>query len=141
VVVTFDTNIWISALVFRRGNPYTLLEMALEGFVEVAISDPILTETRRVLRDKFHLPNNDIDESISIVLSCARRVDPSRTIDAVPNDDADNRILECAVESASVCIVTGDADLLRLKAFEGIRIVRPSDLLGELRTGAEPNPL
>jgi len=38
-------------------------------------------------------------------------------------NDADNRILECAVAGRADLIVTGDRDLLELKQFEGTRIV------------------
>jgi hypothetical protein len=38
-------------------------------------------------------------------------------------DPADNRILECALESRAACIVTGDRHLLELGQFEGISIL------------------
>jgi predicted nucleic acid-binding protein len=45
VLVTFDSNVWISGLVFRNGNPYALVALATEGVLEVAISDFIVAET------------------------------------------------------------------------------------------------
>ena len=51
--VTVDSNIYISALRFG-GKPLTILELALDGDIEISISDAILQETLRVLRDKFH---------------------------------------------------------------------------------------
>ena len=38
-------------------------------------------------------------------------------------------MLECAVAAGSGYIVTGDAALLRIAAFEGIRIVRVADFM------------
>jgi predicted nucleic acid-binding protein len=46
----------------------------------------------------------------------------------VCRDEADNRVLECALDGGGDSIVTGDNDLLDLKAFKGIRIVRINDL-------------
>ena len=59
--VTADSNIYISAIVFGR-KPLTLLDMALERQVELAISDALLSETLRILRDKFHRTPEQLEE-------------------------------------------------------------------------------
>ena len=46
--VTLDTNIYGSALHFS-GKPMKLLQMGLEGELDIALSQPILDETLRVL--------------------------------------------------------------------------------------------
>lgn len=129
MTITVDTNVWISALTYSRGKARELLELASDGQISVAISDAIVEETLRVLRDKFHAPPEDLEDSESVIAGCTHRVTPQRVIDAVPGDPDDNRILECAVASGSECIVTGDKDLLRLGQFEGIQIVRLADFL------------
>ena len=45
----------------------------------------------------------------------------------VIEDEADNRILECAVTGRADLIVSGDRHLSRLKSFHGIEIIRPVD--------------
>ena len=50
--VTLDTNELISAFNFR-GKALELIHRAINGEIEIAISEPILIETMRVLRDKF----------------------------------------------------------------------------------------
>jgi predicted nucleic acid-binding protein len=49
---TADSNIWISASSFR-GKPRRLIEMADTGEIRLDISEAILEEVLRVLRDKF----------------------------------------------------------------------------------------
>ena len=49
---TADSNIYISALHFG-GPPDRLLDLARTGVIELTISDDILAEVTRVLRDKF----------------------------------------------------------------------------------------
>ena len=44
------------------------------------------------------------------------------------------RILECAVTAATDLLVTGVDDLLKLKEFEGIPIVRLAEFLGSVPT-------
>lgn len=47
----------------------------------------------------------------------------------IAHDPPDNRVLECAVSAGSDFIVTGDKDLLRLKRYDGIRIVSVAEFL------------
>jgi predicted nucleic acid-binding protein len=50
-------------------------------------------------------------------------------LDVVKQDPDDNRILECAVSAGSQFIVTGDKHLLRLRTYDGMRIITVSDFL------------
>lgn len=120
--ITADSNIYISALQFG-GKPLRLLEQALRGEIGIAISPAILAETLRVLRDKFRLAPEELSEAEDYIRTCAKAVEPTETIDAVPSDPDDNRVLECAVAAGSDAIVTGDSHLLVLKSFRGADIV------------------
>jgi predicted nucleic acid-binding protein len=42
--VTADTNILVSGLVYRRGKPYDLFRMALDGTTNLTVSQHILDE-------------------------------------------------------------------------------------------------
>jgi len=81
------------------------------------------------LRDKFQWPKEDLDEAAIALADFTVRVVPAQTIDAVPEDPDDNRVLECAVAAGSRYIVTGDAALLRLGEYAGIRILRVADFM------------
>ena len=50
--VTADTNVYVSAFAFG-GKPLQILEIAAQGLIRLSISEAILQETIRVLRDKF----------------------------------------------------------------------------------------
>jgi predicted nucleic acid-binding protein len=56
------------------------------------------------------------------------------SLNVVPQDVDDNRVLECAVAAQSDTIRTGDTDLLVLGTFRGITIVKPSDFIEGLRS-------
>jgi predicted nucleic acid-binding protein len=64
---------------------------------------------------------------------------PGQVIDPGPPhlhvlaDDADNRIIECAVAARARYVVTGDQELLALGKHGLIRIVGPRDFLVEIR--------
>jgi putative PIN family toxin of toxin-antitoxin system len=51
--VTADTNILVSALTNRRGKPFELIRMALEGEISLTVSRAIIAETLDVLSRKF----------------------------------------------------------------------------------------
>lgn len=97
--VVLDANVYISALHFG-GKPKRILDKANAGDVQIAISQPILDEIVRVLRDKFAWEPDEILEAQALIASLSKRVTPSEVLDAVPSDPDDNRILECAVETS-----------------------------------------
>src|SRR5882757_1518590 len=103
--------------------------MALDGEIAVAVSQWIVDETVRVLRDKFGWQQVDVDGVVAVIRSCTKQVTPTHALDVVPADADDNRIVECALAADSEAIVTGDKDLLRLGQYEGIKMLRVRELL------------
>lgn len=56
----------------------------------------------------------------------------SRALRGVCRDPKDDMILECAINSRADLIITGDKDLLVLRAYQGIRIVSPREYASDL---------
>jgi putative PIN family toxin of toxin-antitoxin system len=110
--VTLDTNEYVSAL--NGGRASRFLYMALEGDIEIAISEPIIAETIRVLREKFDWPPYDLLDARQRLERIAKMFSPKTKL-AIVADEPDNRILECAAESGSDYIVTEDRALLRVR--------------------------
>jgi putative PIN family toxin of toxin-antitoxin system len=127
--VTADSNIYISALVFG-GRPLQFLNAARAGIFPLALSQALTDEVHRVLHDKFRWPPDDLVLAATELARFTVRVNPTETISAIPEDPDDNRVLECAVAAGSRYIVTGDADLLRLKRYRDIQIVRVAEFMG-----------
>ena len=128
--VVADSNILISAFL-RGGKPLELLELARARQIELAVSDAIVEETARVLAVKFKVSADDIIAFWDELRKFVKHVKPTETLDVVPGDKADSRIVECAVAAKAESIVTGDAHLLSLGEFRGIRIQRVSGFLAE----------
>ncbi len=126
--VVFDTNVYISAFLVPGSKGEQAFLLARRHLVTLYSSVPILTETARVLRTKFHQPDKDIAAALKMIGRAAQILRPTRKV-AILADRPDNRILECAVAAQAELIVTGDQHLLALKAFEGIPIVRLADFL------------
>jgi putative PIN family toxin of toxin-antitoxin system len=127
--VTADSNIYVSGLISRRGNPFEFLELARAGKIRAAVSDAILNEVGEVLGRKFDWPEGDVAEVRRQIEGFAQKVTPKTVLSAVKDDPDDNRILECASAAGSEYIVTGDKDLLRLGSYDSIRIVTVAEYL------------
>ena len=93
--VTLDSNVYLSGFVFG-GKPKRVLEMAIDGEIEVAVSDPIIQEVRRHLLGKFGWSEPRAAEAVESITEFAKHVTPTEAIDTVPTDPDDNRVLECA---------------------------------------------
>ena len=106
-----------------------LLHLAIDGDLDVAVSQPILDETLRILREKFGWPEERLEGVEALIVGFARRVSPSQTLNVIKEDDADNPILECAAESGSEFIVAGDKDLHRLRQHGNARVIKVADML------------
>ena len=126
--VTLDTNIYVSALEFG-GLGARILGMARAGMLQIDISDAILDELVTVLRDDFAWDGYRLHFAKEQLARITNRVATTRSVAFITDDPDDNIILECAVAGGSDWIVTEDKDLLRLGAFEQIRIVRGAEFL------------
>jgi len=125
--VVFDTNIFLSAFTFG-GKPEVVFEMVRAGRLQLVVSPAILAEVASILKKKFAWDDADIREALMVVGRHAELVKPEHRL-RVLVDDADNRVLECAVEGHAEWIISGDHHLLGLREFQGIPIVRVSDFL------------
>ena len=126
--VVIDTNVLISAI-FWTGKPKRLLNFVRRGDVTFLTSEALLAELREVLtsEDKpFRLSEGDADRIIDHLKDIAEVV-PTTSKLSICKDEADNRVLECALDGDADYIITGDKDLLDLKRFKGIRIVKVGD--------------
>jgi putative PIN family toxin of toxin-antitoxin system len=105
--VVADTNVLVSALQFG-GKPKLLLDLATDGQIDLAISEAIIAETVRVLKDKFHRAPEWVAEADRQLRVITRFVQPTESIDVIEADPTDDRILECAVAADAEVIVSGD---------------------------------
>ena len=128
ISATLDTSVYIRALHF--GGPATLIiGHARAGSIRIDISDAIVAETNRVLRDKFQWDGYSLQDAREKLLTLGNHVFPTETMRAIKEDPDDDRILECAAAAKSDFIVSEDKDLLRLGQFGNARIVSVRDFI------------
>lgn len=76
-----------------------------------------------MLRDKFQWPAFDLERTLALLRGWTTPVQPEVTVTAVQRDEADNRVLECALAYQAEYIVASDRDLRDLGEFQEIRTV------------------
>lgn len=126
--VVLDTNIFISGIHWSGASGKVLDAWFDEKFV-IVTSEPILDELAKTLADfKIPLTDHEILHWISLISSKSDLVFPSRRIKIVSDPD-DDKFIEAAVEAGAHYIVSQDKHLLKLKEFEGIKIIGPGEFL------------
>jgi len=131
MLVVLDANVIISALHLPQSRLTRILTLVHAGKIDLTISPFILDEVKGVLVKKFGWTGDRAQEAKQLIRSMAVViVDPKERISVIKGNDADNRILECAVEASADFLITGDKEhLLPLRHFRGIRIVSPAAFL------------
>jgi putative PIN family toxin of toxin-antitoxin system len=128
VRVVADTNILISAFLFG-GLPRALVDFAFARAFTLVTSRALLDELDEKLRGKFAVPAAKAMGILNLLSKDAIVVHPDFILNAVPHDQDDNRVLECAVAGNADFVVSGDKHLLRLGSFQQIKILTARQLL------------
>jgi len=131
--VTLDTNVLLSATLWT-GSSARIFDFIQQGEIELVLSDEIIDEYANVMyydeiQDKIKKHNLELMIVIEDLVAFSTIVNPTRKINVVLEDPTDDKFLECAVEGESDYIITKDKHLLKLKEFEGIKIITPDAFL------------
>ncbi len=131
--VVVDTNVYISVFLYPQRPIFQILQHAARGQYRLLTSPAILRELGRVMREDFGVEAGERTRRLKQLAAIAEIITPQLTLDVITEDPPDNRILECAVEGRADLIVSGNRrHLLRLKSYQGIAIITPTDLLRTL---------
>jgi hypothetical protein len=127
-----DTNIFVSALLFRSSQPRQALDKARKSGI-LLMSQALRREVENVLsRPKFdrYLTQTERQLFLMGLLTQAEFVDTQETI-SVCRDPKDNMLLELAISGEAKIIVSGDRDLLVLNQFNDIAILTVKQFLDQ----------
>jgi len=128
--VVFDTNILVSALLFKGGLA-GLVDLWKRGRLIPVLSRETFQEFKAVLEyPKFSLTHQEIKVIIEEeVLPYFEVVEITDTVKGICGDADDDKFIACAVSAAADFIVSGDKDLLDMGRYKSVRIISASVLL------------
>jgi putative PIN family toxin of toxin-antitoxin system len=125
----------VSAFI-AAGPPSRIVEEAIDGRLELVLSEPVIEELGRILVKKLAFDSErwrEIDVLLTDLAAESASV-PEGPIESVTRDPDDDLILACAVQAGVKALVSGDRNhLLPLGAHRGVRILTPQALLAVLR--------
>jgi putative PIN family toxin of toxin-antitoxin system len=123
-----DTNVVVSAFVFRSGTLAWLREAIVNGALIPLVSDETLAELVRVLAyPRFGLTPEERESILVHYMEHAEAIKQPRTRARLPRcrDPHDDMFIRLAYAAKADAIVTGDEDLLTLVPDSRIPIVGP----------------
>lgn len=126
--VVFDTNIWISGLLWR-GKPYQCLLLARAGVVQVVYCPQMVAELAEKLRRVFGFSENHLQAVLYDLRRVAQRVEIPGDLRVVADDPDDDKFVECALVAGAALIVSGDHHLLDLGEYEGIQVLSAAEFV------------
>jgi putative PIN family toxin of toxin-antitoxin system len=125
VRIALDSSVLIAAHISRAGVCAELLEDVLLHH-DLVISDFILEELGRKL-EKFNFPKRDADLVGAFLRRVSIVVKPADLPPDLCRDPTDLPVLGTAVAVECAILISVDRDLLDMKKFQAIPIVRPGE--------------
>lgn len=131
--VVIDTNVIISGLIKEESTPGKILKAWKNNKFILLLSPPIFEEISRIIKHpkiiNYHkLNEEEIEDFLLNLYSASHETEGKIELNVVEDPD-DNIFVACAVEGNADCVVTGDKIFLKLKEYEGIKIITPSQFL------------
>jgi putative PIN family toxin of toxin-antitoxin system len=135
--VVLDTNVVLSALLFRGGATGKLRRAWQDEACTPLVSTATVQELIRVLAyPKFRLTADDEHQLLADYLPCTRSVripDPMPKLPANCRDPFDLPFLQLALAGKAKVLVSGDRDLLALAGRLPFAILPPAEFVAGLR--------
>jgi putative PIN family toxin of toxin-antitoxin system len=136
VRVVLDTNVVVSGLLWKA-SPRQVLEAARDKRITLYTTSVLLDELADVL-SRPHLVSVIAANHASPPFLMRRYamltqlVSPAQTARVVAADRDDDAVIACALAAHADWIVSGDAHLLNLKHYQGMRIIDAAEALRAL---------
>jgi putative PIN family toxin of toxin-antitoxin system len=124
VKVFLDTNVLVSGFA-TRGLCADVIRLVLAEH-ELITADVVLTELKRVLKQKIQLPGEQIQEILTFLESQTVQPKPIFPTKIPVRDEDDQWVLASALAAKADVFVTGDKDLLDVaNEVSGLTITDP----------------
>jgi putative PIN family toxin of toxin-antitoxin system len=110
-----DNNLWVSAILTRRGNPGRVLDAFMEGRFTLVTSEPLLEELAEVL-DRPRIARHsrftraEVRELIASMRVIGEMVPVTGSL-SICRDPKDDVVIETAVAGRADMLASGDRDL------------------------------
>lgn len=126
--IVIDTNVWLSGLIFG-GKPAKVIELFIDGSIIVVCSEELLSELRRKITGRFPLFLPQLPALEASIRERALIVQIGSLPITASRDEDDNKFIETALIGNASYIVSGDKDLLVLRRYKSVTVIKPAEFL------------
>jgi len=134
--IFLDTNVIASATA-TRGLCADVLRTVIE-FHDLVVSDHLVTELRRILKDKFGASPDLIDDVVWLLRQDTIESHAQPLHDLPLRDPADVAIVSSALNAVADALVTGDKEILSLHRVGNLEILTPREFWDKERGQSGP---
>lgn len=133
-----DSTILVSAFLRKKGLAAQLLDYGVNGAFDFYFTQAIVEETCNVLLTREHLrlnfpyTNQEVEEYRTLLVSLARPVGALPTVQ-VCRDPNDDYVIATALGAGVPYLVSYDKDLLDLKTYQAVQMIRPEAFIHLVR--------
>ena len=134
--VVLDTNVVLSALLFRTGRLAWIREAWSDRRISPIVSRETAAELMRALAySKFQLSADEQSKAFAMYIQHAETLAEPKTNAKLPpcRDPSDLIFLRLAYAANADALVSGDADLLAVSAKSRVPVITPEKLREKLR--------
>lgn len=132
-----DTNVLVAALRSRRGASFEILRRLRIGEWQSVLSNHLLYEYEEILKRQapdLGLSLEDVDQLLSAICARSEECLLSHSWQPVLVDPDDEPLVQLAIESDALRIVTHNVRHLLPAVALGVEVLRPSTFLDKLRS-------
>ena len=120
--IVIDTNVVISGTFFK-GNPRRIVEATVENRFNVFATPEIIQEYNDIINEFIIRKQGNLDNNILNQFIASLNIINQKSFMQICRDPDDDKFINCAIDSKSLYIVSGDNDLLVLGKYNNIDII------------------
>ena len=126
--VILDTNIFVSGIFWEGNFCSQIIDKWKNRKFELINSIEILDELLKTLRNfKIQMPEDMIEEWRNLIIENSIIVEPAIKLNVIKEDPDDDKFLEAGITGNVDLIISQDKHLLKLKDYQGIKIMTPEE--------------
>jgi len=126
--IILDTNVFISGIFWEGNFCSQIIDKWRKEEFELVSSKELIEELVKTLKCfKIQLDEEIIVGWTNTIIGNAIIVEPSERLEIIKEDPDDNKFLETAMAGKADFIISQDNHLLKLREFQGIKIITPEE--------------
>ena len=127
-----DTNVFVSGIFWEGNFCSQIIDKWKNKKFELVSSMDILKEFAETLRNfKIQMSDEMIEEWRNLIIESSVIINPKIKLNVIKEDPDDNKFLEAGISGNADLIISQDKHLLKLKSYQGIKIITPKEFLKE----------